>query len=458
MSTIDVKKSFIEPLLFQLNKDTRADVQEQDGQILLFDNVDTFKKVIENVLSVKIPKTVLDGALKLGKQNANKAHDRFTKSKRGKRRLNNFVRRRNSGDILISSKYQLKQNMFLVQSFDSTLKKLKNDIVDYIFEELKVDDKDKKAEANYQIQKGHGEAGFAVSQVQVARTMGRASQLAGGIKELKKGFDAFLMEAKIDESTRNKYLNQVEELSVQYKNMVTKTGKLKAQYFSIITYQAQDDNAADGIMEKKLVTLFRKYINSEYGERIIDMKGSSSIRQKASAHITKRLVNKLLTDKNTRVKIDPTLKDADRESKGKVSTQAKKKNTVVKAAISKGRIPARKSQRKAKKGVSSDPLRLIGVINQKLPETVRRNMNPPALQNQTGRFAESVKLTDVIRTPKGMPSFGYTYQKSPYQRFEVGRGDPPWATPERDPRKLIEQSIREIAAQFAIGRFYTRRV
>ena len=46
MSSIDVKKSFIEPLLFQLNKDTREDVQEQAGQILLFDNIDTFKKVI----------------------------------------------------------------------------------------------------------------------------------------------------------------------------------------------------------------------------------------------------------------------------------------------------------------------------------------------------------------------------------------------------------------------------
>ena len=458
MSAIDVKKSFIEPLLFQLNKDTRADVQEQDGQILLLNDADTFKKIIENVLGTTIPDPFLKRALSLGQRRARSFHDKFVKTKVGKRRFNNFVRRRASGDIIISGHYVLRQNMFLVKSFDSTLKNIKNYIVDYLFKKLKVEDDDKKAEVNYQIQKGHGEAGFAVSQVQVARTMGRASQLAGGTEELKKGFDAFLMEAKIDETTRNKYLNQVEQLSVQYKNMVTKTGKLKAQYFSIITYQAQDDNAADGIMEKKLVTLFRKYINSEYGERIIDMKGSSTIRQKASAHITKRLVNKLLTDKNTRVKIDPALKDADRESKGKVSAQAKKKNTVVKAAISKGRIPAKKSQRKAKKGVSSDPLRLIGVINQKLPETVRRNMNPPALQNQTGRFAESVKLTDVTRTPKGMPSFGYTYQKSPYQRFEVGRGDPPWATPERDPRKLIEQSIREIAAQFAIGRFYTRRV
>ena len=128
MSAIDVKKSFIDPLLFQLNKDKRGDVHEQAGQILLFDNVDTFKTVIENVLGVKISDTITKKALSLGKTNAKAAHDRFTRSKVGKRRLNNFVRRRNSGDIIISCKYQLKENMFLVQSFDSTLKKLKNDI------------------------------------------------------------------------------------------------------------------------------------------------------------------------------------------------------------------------------------------------------------------------------------------------------------------------------------------
>jgi hypothetical protein len=84
-------------------------------------------------------------------------------------------------------------------------------------------------------------------------------------------------------------------------------------------------------------------------------------------------------------------------------------------------------------------------------------MQAPGLENQTGRFAESVKLTDVIQTPKGYPSFGYTYQKNPYQVFEMGRGQAPWASPERDPRQVIDRSIREIAAQFAIGRFYTRR-
>ena len=102
--------------------------------------------------------------------------------------------------------------------------------------------------------------------------------------------------------------------------------------------------------------------------------------------------------------------------------------------------------------------RFVALINQKLTETVKKNMNSPALQNQTGRFAESVKVTEVVRTPKGFPSVGYKYQKNPYQVFEMGQGERPWATPERDPRKLIDMSIREIAANFALGRFYTRRV
>mgnify|MGYP000073657730 CR=1 FL=1 len=122
------------------------------------------------------------------------------------------------------------------------------------------------------------------------------------------------------------------------------------------------------------------------------------------------------------------------------------------------RARAAKVKKTKKRSVSAQPLELLGLLNQKLPETVRKNMREPALVNQTGRFASSVKVTEVIQTPKGFPSVGYTYQKNPYEVFEVGNGDDRWATPERDPRTLIDKSIREIAAQFAIGRFYTRRV
>ena len=103
-------------------------------------------------------------------------------------------------------------------------------------------------------------------------------------------------------------------------------------------------------------------------------------------------------------------------------------------------------------------MRLFGVINAKLPETVRKNMQLPALENRTGAFADSVHLTDIIATKQGFPSIGYTYDKNPYQVFEMGAGDQRWATTQRDPRTIINKSIREIAAEFAVGRFYTRRV
>jgi hypothetical protein len=98
---------------------------------------------------------------------------------------------------------------------------------------------------------------------------------------------------------------------------------------------------------------------------------------------------------------------------------------------------------------------LLALINSKLPETVIRNMQPPRLQNRTGRFAGSVRATDIISTRQGYPSIGYTYQRNPYETFEVGGRQ---GTTDRDPRKLIDASIREIAAELLVGRFYTRRV
>ena len=85
-------------------------------------------------------------------------------------------------------------------------------------------------------------------------------------------------------------------------------------------------------------------------------------------------------------------------------------------------------------------------------------MGLPGLENRTGRFASSVTATDVVRTAQGYPSVGYTYRKNPYQVFEVGAGDSRWATNARDPRKVIDLSVREIAAQLVVGRLYTRRV
>ncbi len=96
------------------------------------------------------------------------------------------------------------------------------------------------------------------------------------------------------------------------------------------------------------------------------------------------------------------------------------------------------------------------MLNSKLPETVVRNMKPPRLENRTGRFASSVKVTDISKTRQGYMSVGYTYEKSPYQVYESTSGSR-FSDVERDPRTLIDASIRQIAAQLVTTRLYTRR-
>ena len=69
-------------------------------------------------------------------------------------------------------------------------------------------------------------------------------------------------------------------------------------------------------------------------------------------------------------------------------------------------------------GTSLAPL--IALLNSKLPQTVARNMGPPGLENHTGRFASSAKVTDVSRTAQGSPSVGNEYRSKTYQVFEIG--------------------------------------
>lgn len=141
------------------------------------------------------------------------------------------------------------------------------------------------------------------------------------------------------------------------------------------------------------------------------------------------------------------------------NSTGKSKKRKGKGTVSKPFIPAPvKVGRKTRDNPVKPPLNLqslIGIINQRLSQTVLKNMGDPALNNRTGRFASSVRVTDITTTAKGFPSIGYTYQKNPYQTFEQGFKQ---GSPDRDPRKLIDASIREIAMDFAIGRFYTRRV
>jgi len=191
------------------------------------------------------------------------------------------------------------------------------------------------------------------------------------------------------------------------------------------------------LLEKELSTWLAK-------QDIARIPGSSTIEDEAAVDV-EELVFATITGKKA-------LRTKKRQRK---SSSSKQDTSRIKA---KQVRPKRTVKNKKVSETKRSMFSIIAMLNQQLPRVLEKNMREPALQNRTGRFANSVKVVDATTTPQGFPSFGYTYQRNPYEVFEVGRGRAPWATTERDPRILIDTSIREIASKMALGRFYTRRV
>jgi hypothetical protein len=178
-------------------------------------------------------------------------------------------------------------------------------------------------------------------------------------------------------------------------------------------------------------------------DQIIDM----AVKGKSKKYTSKKNAKRNYKPKTSKKEFDKTRK--------KIQSLDKKIKREYKAL---GAVNIKHTGASQGTGSAQELGAILAMFNQKMPQTVAKNMGPPGLQNQTGRFASSVRVTDVSRTAQGHPSIGYTYQKNPYQVFEMSQGDGRWATPQRDPRKLIDASIREIAAQLALGRLYTRRM
>lgn len=218
---------------------------------------------------------------------------------------------------------------------------------------------------------------------------------------------------------------------------------------------SQRANSKEGGISGAKMTKLKKALataldNFEDGDILSNLEGSDSFQQSKIKKVRRNVLAPFKKIAGTKV----DAKDLKADDSTTVASLAVKQSIKVSKNKQK-----RKAARKTKKVTpASSMLQMIAMINKELPKRVKANMGAPALINRTGRFAESVRVTEVIQTRKGFPSIGYTYQTEPYQVFEDGAGSAPWANGNRDPRKLIDRSIREIAAAMAIGRFYTRRV
>lgn len=233
-----------------------------------------------------------------------------------------------------------------------------------------------------------------------------------------------------------------------------KTGEVKVFLGSQILNVAQ--SASEQKLKKGLQDALTKAIDRLKKDELLKLKGSASIADVKKQKVVKSIVDPFRKVKGVKVTSDTAKKKITKtKSSAKVEVSPRiKKGGAVKPQLRKRKM---KGARLPKTATGFEPLQLLGILNQRLPEVVRKNMVEPRLVNRSGRFASSVKVTDISKTPQGFPSIGYTYQRDPYEVFEEGsKGN--WSNGDRDPRELIDKSIREIAANFAIGRFYTRRM
>tara|TARA_B110000858_G_C17753175_1_gene450750 strand:- start:54 stop:1460 length:1407 start_codon:yes stop_codon:yes gene_type:complete len=188
---------------------------------------------------------------------------------------------------------------------------------------------------------------------------------------------------------------------------------------------------------------------------VADLKGSDSLAQGHRKKIIKELVKPFKNRKDVKVVHESTQID---KASSTTNRARKGKNSITKSTA--GALFAKKGSRRTSSRKPAQPKmalqNILGLINAKLPQQVAENMGSPRLENRSGRFAQSVRATDVTNTAKGFKSVGYTYRKDPYQVYESGSGTR-FSDVQRDPRVLIDVSIREIVASFGLGRLYTRR-
>ncbi len=193
----------------------------------------------------------------------------------------------------------------------------------------------------------------------------------------------------------------------------------------------------------KKVLLDMDVPNLDGSDSLVRAHRKKLVKAIADPYLKMKGVKRVKTE-NTKIK-ESGAKELSNEVKTK--TSKRKGNFAAKATLAK---------KKEAKQTTPNLASILGYLNMKLPDVVAGNMGNPRLNYRTGRFAQGVRATDISRTPQGFPSIGYTYEKSKYGQFESTSGTR-FADIDRDPRPLIDTSIREIVMQLGIGRIYTRR-
>ena len=257
----------------------------------------------------------------------------------------------------------------------------------------------------------------------------------------------------ITKETHDYFLNSFTTIASKYTNGLA-TKEFDITIGAEVVPRSQLDNEQVG------GKLIKRYM-AELAKAAAQIAGKTDWAGTASSDDYKTAVFKQLN--NAVVKAGGTGKVQAIDSKSSTATQKgklkyKQERNVVKLG-SKTKPGSSKRTAKKPKASAYSLTNLLQYINARLPEAVRANMGKGgALVNRTGRLSESARIVSITPTKQGYPSMAYDYARTPYNVFDPVLGKAPWNTPGRDPKKLIEKSVRDVVRDMAIGRFYVRRI
>ena len=263
-----------------------------------------------------------------------------------------------------------------------------------------------------------------------------------------------------------KILNLIlNEFEIDWQESVEKTGLGRYGVERLLKLQFGRNKILDTeygkVFKEKASVLFKDIAKQKSNQllRGITQKASRTVKDQVIDDVVHDVVKKVKKVRKTKVKVTKgrakKFKNNTRTENLKKRKKTKTRRGVAKAAAvkAKGFKKTKTTERKGKDSIGVGQLQLI--INRKLSDQVKKNMGRPALINQTGRFADSVKLV-AMRQAQNSIVGDYTYQRSPYETFE-NTGTRRWPTG-YNPKPLITKSIRELAVQTLETKFTLRRV
>ena len=199
-----------------------------------------------------------------------------------------------------------------------------------------------------------------------------------------------------------------------------------------------------------------KNLLSKYGDDLANIQGSKPLETEIVDQITTLALGKKPSPYQSR-----STKSITRKLGGKTKISKAVASAIIAQRVASKGLPPLTGRPKKAKGESGrgdvksrEINKLRMKINQRLPAEVRRNMGRPALENQTGRFSNSVTLTELRQGPKTLVG-KYAYMFAPYETFE-NEGERRWPTG-YNPKPLITKSIRNLAVQYTEQKFTLRR-